>query len=1249
MQNTNLVHSVNAEGPSRVQVGNQYTTNNYHGENHQYDAKKHLAAFRSTDPRHDKTRIEQTNGGLLKDSYIWIIENPEFLAWYNADHNGQVLWIRGDPGKGKTMLLCGLIDELQPSTKLSDRENHISLSFFFCQATNSGLNNAVAVLRGLIYLLVDQQPCLLSHLEDQPEYTATHWNSRVAVEDLFRKMMSDPAMKKAYLVVDALDECLDDLSYLPTLISSAIPRVKWIVSSRNRCEIDEILGRTPAKLSLSLELNDTSVSQAVHYYVNYHTRQLQVRKTLDTERTREVMDYQLGRSRSWEITSTLRKIPSGLNSLYKRMIDQIHDSPSHELYIRLLAIASTVFRPIEFSELLAIEKSMLEKLGVNEDMIPDIITECGSFLTTRGNTIFFVHQSAKDFLLRDSSALLFESGRAHHHYGLFQKSVNILQKLDQDMYNLVCPGVSIEDAILNRPDPDPLEGLVYACVFWAEHLQLAYELFDQKKSGEGLPSLNPAHDFIAEKFLFWLEALSLCGSIPATSKALLFLKDLPVKAYPEPDHLALIEDAHKFFTLFHPAIEEYPLQTYASGLLFSPKNSLIRERFQEYTPDYFANTPHVGDTWSLFTSVFEYPGWIHTVSFSSGGQILVVADEGLIILDSRDCSVQKRTKYGKKRLVAASPDMKWIAAIPYANDVDILEIYELYSTNPIRTSVLGNQKACSIDVSPDSRFLGVCYEKKVEIYDFYTFKTGIRQVRSFELEWDPSYPQLSFSPDCAIAVVWTDHCTSDSSNSILGWVLDCRSGVRYKILPSTGLNLIRFVKFVPDSHLVLICTGHERLFVWDFLKGTYENSKPSIYDCNSLAFSHACSWVVLVVEQKLMLMLYDHQWWTLIKEIELPDQLTNDRMNISVAYDDQTISLFNGQRVLVCRVSELLAHEPSSRGNENFQASNDGRLVACVSGTEVRVVDATTGNNLSTLMIPGTLLESLSFSPQGQNLVFRNESSIFTWDWEKDISYRCPITSVSILDFAVSDTRTTSRNLVAGHDGSSVFVWDIMAGKLERSIVSSQERREHVTEVTFVGSQLAVSWYREASNATPHIEMLVFYDIETGEHTSRIQHPSLYPDPLRISPNGKLAVFNYRGYEELVISDLEAGVHSVVVDIVTSNCFFINDSTISVDEGLFNIDSVIAGFNKRSTPGSNGQIRTSSPPSRGLPKFVPVIKNYGYQKASGFIQLDRKPLLWVPFQCRPSGHDTALLITGYDYVTMRSPSGLHCIRFKART
>ncbi|CAK7237317.1 hypothetical protein SEUCBS140593_009919 [Sporothrix eucalyptigena] len=69
-----------------------------------------------TDPRDYKTRMQNTNGGLLRDSYRWILENSIFRQWRRGPQ-GRILWIRGDPGSGKTMLLCGIIDELEPTTR----------------------------------------------------------------------------------------------------------------------------------------------------------------------------------------------------------------------------------------------------------------------------------------------------------------------------------------------------------------------------------------------------------------------------------------------------------------------------------------------------------------------------------------------------------------------------------------------------------------------------------------------------------------------------------------------------------------------------------------------------------------------------------------------------------------------------------------------------------------------------------------------------------------------------------------------------------------------------------------------------------------------------------------------------------------------------------------------------------------------------------------------------------------------------
>jgi aspartate 1-decarboxylase len=68
---------------------------------------QHLYA---TDPGDDKDRIEQNKGGLLEDSYHWILDNSGFQEWRN-ELQTRLLWVKGDPGKGKTMLLCGIIDD----------------------------------------------------------------------------------------------------------------------------------------------------------------------------------------------------------------------------------------------------------------------------------------------------------------------------------------------------------------------------------------------------------------------------------------------------------------------------------------------------------------------------------------------------------------------------------------------------------------------------------------------------------------------------------------------------------------------------------------------------------------------------------------------------------------------------------------------------------------------------------------------------------------------------------------------------------------------------------------------------------------------------------------------------------------------------------------------------------------------------------------------------------------------------------
>jgi hypothetical protein len=188
----------------------------------------------NTDPRDDKKRILETKGGLLADSYRWVLDNITFRQW-QKDEYSRLLWVKGDPGKGKTMLLCGVIDDLQCSMPRS-----AFLSYFFCQATDTRINSATAVLRGLLYMVVQQQPSLVSHIRKKHDHAGISLfedaNAWVALTEIFADVLRDATLSTTYLIIDALDECVTGLPKLLNFIvkqSSASSRVKWIVASRN--------------------------------------------------------------------------------------------------------------------------------------------------------------------------------------------------------------------------------------------------------------------------------------------------------------------------------------------------------------------------------------------------------------------------------------------------------------------------------------------------------------------------------------------------------------------------------------------------------------------------------------------------------------------------------------------------------------------------------------------------------------------------------------------------------------------------------------------------------------------------------------------------------------------------------------------------------------------------------------------------------------------------------------------------------
>jgi archaellum biogenesis ATPase FlaH len=510
--------------------------------------RKCLQALHATDPRRDKSRIETIKGGLLEDAYNWVFDNAEFKRWCH-DQESQLLWIKGDPGKGKTMLLCGIINELTKSALASDT----TVVFFFCQATDARINHATAILRGLIFMLVDQHPALVSHVRREydkaGEKVFKDANAWEALLGILTSILRDPLLQTTYLIIDALDECTAGLSRLLDFIvekSSFYPHVKWLVSSRNWPSIERTLETAPRKERLCLELNEASVSKAVASFIHRKVQTLKSKKNYSDDIRDAVTEHLLANAHGtflWvalvceelakfnvsrrAVQRKLKEFPAGLDQLYQRMLDQIGESEDAELCKSILSVSMTVYRPITLDELGSyidfpddIELSDLE----------EIIGLCGSFLTLRGSTIFLVHQSAKDFLRREAVREIFPHGEVFVHHSIFSKSLEAMNRtLRRDIYGLVYPGYPIER--VKPPDPEPLAAIQYACLYWVDHLQMG-----SRQVGANVPDdleeSGLVDTFFRKNYLYWLEAISLLRSLSEGLASMLRLEHwIKVRTY----------------------------------------------------------------------------------------------------------------------------------------------------------------------------------------------------------------------------------------------------------------------------------------------------------------------------------------------------------------------------------------------------------------------------------------------------------------------------------------------------------------------------------------------------------------------------------------------------------------------------------------------------------------------------------------------------------------------------------------------
>ncbi|KAL6825942.1 quinon protein alcohol dehydrogenase-like superfamily [Trichoderma sp. SZMC 28015] len=847
-----------------------------------------------TDPFYDKKRILELKGPLLHESFNWILDHEGFKKWRHTKESS-VLWIKGDPGKGKTMLLCGIIEDL----KKIPGENS-NLGYFFCQATDSRINSASSVVAGLIFSLVKQNPAFFSPICKKHEDKLSQLdgpNAWAVLGDIFEAITQVRGISNPICVVDALDECEHDCKLLLRLIIKTSSYVKWLLSSRNVKDIErELRAIEPARrLSLELKENAKMVSKSVDFYINNSISGIEAlekdeelqTKTVATLKRKSNGTYlwvalvieQLRDTDHRNIEEVLEETPEGLENLYDLIVQRANAKlrqKDREACRILLSIVTTAERPLHLEELHTFISSQWARYKSSYNILDmkDVVRDCGSLLAISDNIIYFIHQSVKDYIVGNAYSSIFPSGIQYQHQKMFETSMTAMFRiLKHNIYNLKDPQSRMGDIThrgdIKPSDPDPLVPIKYSCVFWVDHLIRGYDS-EEFKSEECFKGDGLLQTFLKAKYLCWLEALALLRCLtPEGGSALQRLKGQAerhcrskangrqVSAMTSSQNentnflMNLISDAYRFFHYCQDFVRKWPLQLYYSATIFEDKCSAIYKSYQQSTRS------HVGD----FITVIRKP--------------------------QRRCSLQHNinTMSSVTKLLY-SPDSSTLCVSYGLWDGTLLHwggisLYRTDTECTIRLSV-DEEHRYYVSFLPDSRHL--VSVSSIGIVQTWAIDTGIQvQQLSLNLDMRKLYPEyhteffreevinLSLHGDLAASIFCTSCNYSGKYLSSMN-VWTTKTGVcvcQIDLMHTPSYQSL--YDFAPNSALMAIINRSDAIIysVWTGkmvkhirVSGFIEHSRFS-QDSALFAFTHNWSAIELWCTES----------WTMVRQIEFVDNI----------------------------------------------------------------------------------------------------------------------------------------------------------------------------------------------------------------------------------------------------------------------------------------------------------------------------------------------------------------------------------------
>ncbi|KAF3077113.1 hypothetical protein CFAM422_000594 [Trichoderma lentiforme] len=394
-------------------------------ERHRQEEESCHQLFRLTRSDRDATyewykdRVEKR----VENTCLWFLQHEHFQMWVKQD-SGPLL-VSADPGCGKSVLARHLVDAVLP------RPETTVCYFFFKDQDQNTVRQALCAL---LHQLFSQKPCLVKHAvtecrKDGPGLV----NSTNNLWDILQNAIGDPQAGSVIIVLDALDECIE--SEFTDLIhgverqfrSSQSGKLKYLLTCRPYkaiiSEFYDLKGTFP-EIHIPGEEESEAISHEIDHVIQHRLNQLSKIKSLSADIT-EYLKTRLQkiphRTYLWiylvfdylekenfkktlkGVEATLISLPQSVNEAYERILSKSKEDP---MVRKVLTMVFGAHRPLLLDEMNEAVNFDISLRTVDhepeEDFKSRLRSWCGLFISIYHNKIYFLHQTAREFLQQSS-------------------------------------------------------------------------------------------------------------------------------------------------------------------------------------------------------------------------------------------------------------------------------------------------------------------------------------------------------------------------------------------------------------------------------------------------------------------------------------------------------------------------------------------------------------------------------------------------------------------------------------------------------------------------------------------------------------------------------------------------------------------------------------------------------------------------------------------------------------------------------